>query len=207
MRGMKLSVCLLLGLVWGCCLYAADDSSPREIPISDITSTSNQNGLQRPEPAHQGDTDNERAGKPSYYLDQISLKGGGAGASNIFLVDAPNFNSAVAATTHVLIGGFSADKSAPLNQPNPPRGNYWLVAYLGISGSNPSEWLVDKATVESTTIRFAYHRANPGAETKDECLYFYWVPLKSLPHGTYQLELFDTEANAVTLWRRVIVDK
>jgi hypothetical protein len=80
------------------------------------------------------------------------------------------------------------------------------VVYLGIAGSSSPAWLADAVTVESTTIKFAYHRDRNGGRTKDSWQYLYWIPLKELPIGTYQLELFDNNANAVTLSRRVVVE-
>jgi hypothetical protein len=202
MLGMKLVACLFVVLVLGGYLHAADDSVTREVPLSSVVSTSYQKGLQHA----------ARGWKESGYiepygrdLDKLYEKQGGQGASNVFLADAPDISGAVAATVSVMLGGRSTDRPATLNQPNPPRGSLWLVVYLGVYGSSPPQWIVDSATVESTKIRFAYHRG--GAETKDSYQYFYWVPLKTLPSGTYQLELFDTESNAVTLSRRVIVDK
>jgi hypothetical protein len=207
MRGMKLAKWLCVVLAASGYLHAAEGDSSHEIPLSSITSTSHQSGLQQPEQAHLGDSEATKAGKPSYYLEQIYIKTSGVGASNVFLVDAPDFREAVSATSRVLIGASAADRPATLNEPNPPRGNYWLVAYLGVASSTPPQWLVDSATVESTKIRFAYHHRDSGAVTMDIHQYLYWVPLKTLPPGTYQLELFDTGTSAVTLSRRVVVEK
>jgi hypothetical protein len=183
-----------LGICFGLYMSPATcQENTRDVPLETITTTSYQKGLHH---TTQGN-----------WLLQIYEKGSGLGASNIFLVDAPEFDSAVEATASLFLGGHSADRAVLLDKPNTPKGNHWLVAYLGIAGMASPAWLVDAATVESNTIRFTYHRDKEGGRSRDSWQYFYWVPLKKLPDGVYQLELFDSDAKAVTLSRRVIVGK
>jgi hypothetical protein len=127
------------------------------------------------------------------------------GASNLFLVDAPTIEDAVRASALVFAGARAADVPLPLNMPDPPRGNNWLVVFLGIRGSSPTNWLVDSITVNGNVIRFSYHQQGSGAETANLHAYHYWVPLGKLDSGFYTLELYDTKQSMVTLMRRVEV--
>jgi hypothetical protein len=128
-----------------------------------------------------------------------------SGASNLFLVDAPTIEDAVRASALVLAGSRAVDVPVPLNMPDPPRGNHWLVVFLGIRGSDPPNWLVDSMTINENVIRFSYHQQGYGAATKDLHAYHYWVPLGQLGSGIYKLELYDTDLKEVTLMRRVEV--
>ena len=200
---------LLLVLVAGCAKPAPPPSAPntqnsRIIPLGSIISTSSQGGVQITSLVHRGDGDHK-----SYngYLQQILAKGGGDISSNVFLADAPDIDGAVAAAFTVISGGRSTDIVATLNKSNPPRGNHWLFAYLGIGSSSGPPFIVDEVTVNGTTIRLAYHKPKLMAQTDDIHEYFYWVPLGKLEDGTYSLELFDSGRNEVMLTRRVVVGK
>jgi hypothetical protein len=208
MRGMKGVLSIFACLIAAAIAYANEADGEREIPISSIVTTGMQPGLLHTGPArHSGVDENRYVTVNGTYLQDIYTKTCGVGASNVFLVDAVNINGAVSATASVFLGARSAVEPAPVNEPHPPRGTYWLVAYVGVSGSEPNHWLVDKVTVKSDKIRFVFHRAKPGSETMDLYQYFFWTPLGTLAPGTYELELFDNDANAVSLCRRVIVGK
>lgn len=139
------------------------------------------------------------------YLAQIFETIGGHGTSNVFLADAPDIDGAVSAAAGTIVGGRSADTPIPLNQPNPPTGNYWLVAYLGVGPSSGPWFIVDKVTVQGARIRFSYHNPELTAVTRDIVPYLYWVPLGKLADGTYDLELYDSKRDSLTLMRRVDV--
>jgi hypothetical protein len=181
-------------------LQRPTDRAAVSIPLGSVVSTSRQPELQH---AQQGT--NERGYVVPYgnFLDQLHR--GDGGASNIYLVDAPTITGAVQVSTRVSAGAHTADWPATLNMPDPPRGNYWLVVFLGIRGSSPDHWLVDSVTVEGNLVRFNYHSRGPSPETDDIHHYYYWIPLGALTSGAYNLELFDTELKAVTLMRRVEV--
>jgi hypothetical protein len=173
----------------------------RSIPLAAIVSTSGQHEL---EDASSGTKNGEYVVPYGQYLQQL-YEGGGGGASNIYLVDAPTITDAVQITTRVARQYATADWPTTLNKPDPPRGNYWLVAFLGMRGSNPTHWLVDSVTVQGNQIRFNYHGQGGGARTKDIHQYYYWIPLGYLKSGRYTLELYETALNEVTLMRRVDV--
>jgi hypothetical protein len=193
---------LLLTLVIGC-----GNPTSHVIPLSSITSTSGQEELQ---PAKAGTRiENGKAVYVSefgYILQQI-FNGSDSGASNVFLVEAPqNINDAVSASSGVLIGERTAEIPAPLNKPDPPRGNYWMIVYLGCAGSEPAKWIVERVAIENCRIRFSYY-SPVSPETCDVHHYFYWIPLGSLAAGNYELELYDIKQKAVTLMRRVPVGR
>ncbi len=179
---------------------------PVAIPIASIISTNGQDGLQvATSGTRMVDGKQEYASPFGEALQRFFEATKGQGASNVFLVDALNASAAITVSGSVFAGYRSADRPATLNQPNPPRGNNWLVVYIGISGSNPIRWLVDSVTVDSGTIRFNYHMNPIGGSTADIHYYYFWVPLGDLKKDVYNLELYETELKAVTLMRRVEV--
>lgn len=202
MRGMRLApLMLLVFLSTGCTKPPPPPSAPntqnsRVIPLESIISPSPQ--FYRSDGEHK-----------SYegYLAQILARGGGYILPNVFLADAPDIDGAVAAASHVILERAGTDTVALRNQPNPRTGNHWLVAYLGIGTSSGPLFIVDKVTANGPTITFSYHKPKLMAATDDLHDYFYWVPLGRLDPGVYQLELFDTDADAVMLSRRVTVGK
>jgi len=160
----------------------------REIPLSSIVSTRGQFGRQQ---------------STSGYLAQIYEKM--SGPSNVFLADAPDIDGAVSAAFGAMVGFRSADTPVTLDQSNPPRGNYWLVTYLGTSTSTGPWFIVDKITVDRSKIRFSYHTPKLSTVTADLVPYLYWVPIGNLADGTYDLELHDSKNDLVTLVRRIVV--
>jgi hypothetical protein len=127
-------------------------------------------------------------------------------ASNVFLVDAANEYDAINASASVLFGPFSADTAATVNAPDPKPGSHWFVVYLGAGPSTPTWFLVESATVQGNTIRLIYSKAAAATQiTADIRRYYFWIPLGKLEPGTYIVELYDSNVNAVTLSRRVYV--
>jgi hypothetical protein len=180
-------------------------SAAGSIPLSAIASTSSQKELLRVYQPPLGHFDDVTAKTIGSLLDQIYLKTSEVGTSNVFLVYASDLTAAIAATSHAFIGGSAAEWVSDLYHFKRSAGECWLVAYLGVAGSDPAHWLVDAVSVEPPTIRFSYHRVKPGAMTADIHQYFYWVPLGNLSPGIYQLELSDSGADTTTLSRRVLV--
>jgi hypothetical protein len=177
-----------------------------DIPLESIISTSGQAGLQATTsgaPIVGGKT--EYVSPNGEALQHFLEVTKGQGASNVFLVDAPNGSAAITASGSVFAGYRSADTPANLDQPKPPRGNQWLVVFVGISGSNPVRWIVDSVTLDAARIRFNYHKNPIGVSTDDIHYYYFWVPTGNLSGGAYNLELYETELKAVTLMRRVEV--
>ncbi len=174
------------------------------IPLSSIISTSGQGELQATTAGYRMVDGEKQYVVPTgealqHFFDMTK----GNAASNVFLVDAPNDVSAMAVSSTVFAGYRSAEYPAVLNKPNPPRGNHWLVVFVGVAGSSPVSWIVDNVTVNDGKIRFGYHRNPIGASSLDIHYYYYWVPLGKLDDGIYSLELYDTKLKAVTLMRRV----
>jgi hypothetical protein len=176
------------------------------IPLSAILSTSGQGELQ-------GTFDGYRMvdGKKEFVvptgeaIQHFFETTKGSGPSNIFLVDAPNDISAIGVSSMVFAAHWSADFPVTLNEPNPPRGNHWLVVFIGVGGSEPVRWSVDSVSVGKGIIRFNYHKNKIGESTCDIHYYYYWVPVGRLDDGVYDLELYDTSLKAITLLRRVEV--
>ncbi|MCC6491687.1 MAG: hypothetical protein IT424_01555 [Pirellulales bacterium] len=178
---------------------AAESASPEEktartIPLESVLTTSGQQGLKNVR-----DVFPEENG----YLRQILE--GRCGASTAFLVEAPSIIDAVSASAGVFVGSRNASTPATLNKPDPPRGTFALVAYLGSGGSEPTKWIVDKIEIGPHRIRLSYHAKQPGPETTDVHRYHYWALIDDLNPGYYNVELYDTAENAVTLMRRVEV--
>lgn len=173
---------------------AKEKSTP--IPLDSIYSTSVQKGLRRlPRPAGR---------ELRNALDELHVALVHMDISNVFLARGGDIQEAVKATERAFTWG------QPVEQPVTPEDRVkpetiWLVAYLGVASSVPSYWLVQSAEVRGNTVRITYARG--GAFTPDSREYLYWVPLGKLGVGSYCLELFDADQNAVTLMRRVSVPK
>jgi hypothetical protein len=90
-----------------------------------------------------------------------------------------------------------------VNVPDPPRGNHWLLVYLGIGPSNPTWWTVESVAVGKERIILNYQKSNANSANRALHRYCYWIPLGKLDLGTYVLELVDVNKGAVTLMRRV----
>jgi hypothetical protein len=200
---LSLTACLLLVVaIW---TRISSVSVPlSSIPLSSILSTSGQEEMQGTTSAvRMIDGEKEYVVPTGEALQRFFEVTKGNGATNIFLVDAPNDVSAIAVSATVFAGYRSVGVPVTLNQSNPPRGNHWLVVSLGVAGSSPTRWLVDSVTVNQGKIRFSYHKNAIGISTADIHNYFYWVPLGTCDYGVYYLELYETNLEAVTLSRRV----
>lgn len=172
------------------------------IPLASILTTSPQQGMLHPREVFHEQSKDRKNVVTNGYLRQI-LQGTKGGASNIFLVDATNVNDAVNASFSVLVGARGADTPAPVNKPDPVRGSHWLVAYLGTGPSSPTWWVVESVVVDGSTVRLTYRKTRPTAATRDAHQYYYWVPLPTLDPGSYELKLYTSDRNLVTLMRRV----
>jgi hypothetical protein len=208
---------LVMALAMSSCSTKSEPPSPRsdptkgeeesrEIPLSSVATTSSQFGREQMSIAYRDEGGQRKyTNKYGGYLAQILETISGHGASNVFLADAPDIDGAVGAAAGSIIGGRSADRPIPLNQSNRPTGNYWLVAYLGVGSSSGPAFIVDKATVQGAKIRLSYHNPKLTTATADIVPYLYWVPLGKLADGTYDLELYDSGRDLLTLMRRVVV--
>jgi hypothetical protein len=98
----------------------------KEIPLSEVYSTSEQPGLKLMNRGQRGSgTQQEYVEKYGYQLEQIYTESSGVGASNTFLVEAPDIAGAVAAAASVFLGSRSAETPATGDYPGSPRGHYW----------------------------------------------------------------------------------
>ena len=204
MRHTTTTVLSWIGII-SVCLGMQARGDEKRIDISSMMTTSPQDGMLRvtDEIPENGDRINVSS---RGYLRQI-LQNVTGNSSNVFLVDATTPHDAVNASWSVFIGPFSGSTAATVNTADPVRGSHWLVAYLGTAGSEPSYWIVDKATINGRTIRLTYRIRDPGPETRDSHRYYYWVPLGTLKPDTYKVELYDAGLEEVTLMRRVEVEK
>jgi hypothetical protein len=94
------------------------------------------------------------------------------------------------------VGPINPDKEVKSDQ-------FWLVAFLGTSGSSPPEWLVGSARLKGNEVRLVYRKKS--SESADAFPYLVWVPLGKLKPGIYTVELFDEDKRRVTLLRRVTI--
>jgi hypothetical protein len=187
-------------LLFAVCTIAtpSDLNSEKTIPLSTVVTTGPQGELK----AFQVEFPNEVERRKQFQ--QISAFS--SGASNLFLVDATNSLDAFKATLSVLEGSHSAETPAPVNTAEPKRGNYWLVAYLGVGPSEPVWWVVESVTIKRNAIRVTFHQAKGNLVTRDVWRFYYWIPVGTLDPGKYQLEFYNVKEKAVTLSRRVTIE-
>ncbi len=172
---------------------AADTASQKteevkKIPLESVFSTDMQPGLKLVE-------------RGRHSVEKLHECASRIGASNVFLAQCDDVQTAVDVTSYVFGGGQSADKpvTARLRSDS---AQYWLVAYLGVSGSGGA-WRIKSAEVSQSSVRLAYTPV--GSRVNDVHPYFFWVPLGKLEPRAYTIELFDTKQEQVVLSRRVIV--
>lgn len=199
LTGVSLSIFLTVQAI-AAEIHQENDDERRTIPLSEFVTTSPQNGLQAVQSLLQQKGNAQTANS---YLRQ--LLSGANGSSNVFLVDATSLHDALAASFEVLVGSRSAETPAPVNAPNPKRGTFWLVAYLGTAPSNPTWWTIESVNVTNNRVVLDYRKAKPTSATADSHRYYYWVPLGKLTPGVYEIQLRDVDQNAVNLMRRVEV--
>jgi hypothetical protein len=160
----------------------------RKIPLESIFTTSKQEGLLEPPDLE------------PFYRGTCIL-----GASNIFLVRAGSIKQALEGTRRVLAGGGSATRVPSSSQIEFHPSAVWLVAYFGVTGSNPKAWLVVSVELHDKTIRVNFSEPVRQFRTEDTLSYTAWAPLGELRPGTYTLELFDVGKKEVVLMRRAEV--
>lgn len=179
-------------------LAFAAPASAKEIPLSEIHATVPSEGMQAA-------NSTQKVGGKYIHPDGEAIgelqKAYRSGASNVLLARSDSRRDAINATIRAagLLG---------LGQPVPKpgaetRGNYWLVAYLGMS--TPDSLIVESVTVEENKIRLAYTKQQSKNPVMMGYQFFCWVPLGKLEAGNYELELFDSDRKKVTLMRLVEV--
>ena len=170
------------------------------IPLNSIYSTSIQEGLKVVNPGHA----NAAFENQMQELYRQSIK---MGASNVFLARGDDIAAAVKATWEVFTRWRSVDEPASYDRRS-KSGQYWLVAYLGVTGSTPPVLVVKSVEVSGQEIRLTLTNPgsrNPGYVTHNLHPYFFWVPLGKLETETYALHLVEAGAEASVLLRRVKV--
>ena len=176
------------------------------ISLSSIVTTSPQKGMLHVRELLDQQTPDRIAKSAHGYLTQI-LQANKGGASNVFLVDAGNAPSAIAASSNVFVGPWTANTPAYENTPDPNRGLHWLVAYLGWGDPHAATWGIDEVRREGNLITLRY-RKKPSPEDSDvDHRYFFWVPLTKLSPGSYEVKLEDADSHTTTLMRRVEVSR
>lgn len=152
--------------------------------------------------------DSDLEGVDEQVLKKFRDRSRGYGCSNVYLVWGDDIEEAVRATHDGLqsIAGASIPCSASGTE-DKKREGVWMVAFLGIAGSDPPEWRVKSATVDPArkVVRVTYHEG--ASATLDVCPYYAWVPLKGLAEGRYTLELYDADAAEVVVSRKVTVKR
>jgi hypothetical protein len=187
----------------GCISPSKEEPNPEPepetvtIPLASIFSTNGQEGLL---------SLRNGAADPCEFDMAAIRREVGSGSSNIFLANAGDIVQAVNATREAFLGGRSAEVPVlPELAGGPKPTSFWMVAFLGVTGSEPPAWVVRSAERKGKVIRLSVQRPAGGGETKDSHLYFVWVPLGKMEPGKYTLELFDAKKKEVTLKRRVAV--
>jgi hypothetical protein len=166
------------------------------IPLERVYTTSAQKNLTRPEFVR-----DEKADK---LYERVRKEVAKTGLTNLFLAGADDLRAALMATDLAFSAAYPGDK--PVQEVgSTPAKQYWLVVYLGLSGSEPPRWYLNSVRVQSELIRFHYVNGEREERTADECVYLYWVPLGKLKAGTYLLEIFDDDTSMSMLGRRVTV--
>lgn len=186
------------------CWRSAFAAEPVTVPLADMLTTSRQEGMQQVGEEFRRPGNEKENKSITGYLKQI-YEASRQGASNAFLVDATNAHDAVRASASVLLGGRSASAAVPVEKQRAYLGSHWLVAYLGCGHSDPLPWIVENAAVVESKIQLTYRQPRAFIATSDSLPYYYWIPLGKLAPGTYEIELFDADEQAVTLMRRVEV--
>ena len=171
----------------------------RRVAADQIYSSTEQTGL-RKFPAW------EKKGTKEW-ISEILKAGDRNGASNVFLVHGNDIEEAIWPSYQVICEGYGAETA---HSPDDSISPVWLVAYLGKHLINPEEWEVESVTVEGRQIRLKYGRPN-GKEWRPSVQwlspYYYWAPLPKLAPGVYSVELYDASEKAITLLRRVKVER
>ena len=80
------------------------------------------------------------------------------------------------------------------------------MAYLGSSGSQPPEWVLEAVQIKDKNIRIIYTHSKDKTRTADLRPYLYWAPLGVVRPGEYTLELYDADAKKTTVERKCRVE-
>ena len=176
------------------------------IPLSSIVTTSPQKEMLRVKELLDQQTSEQIAKSTSGYLSKIYQANSG-GASNVFIVDAGDAAAAIVASCSVLVGPWSANTPAYENKPDPNRGSYWMVAYLGWGDDDSTTWEVKEVRRQGKQITLSYHKKRLPEDSDQSHQYFYWIPLGQLSPGSYEVELVDLQSHSTTLARRVEVTR
>ncbi len=124
------------------------------------------------------------------------------GTSNIFLVRGAEIKDAVQATTVAYNRGFGA-RDPVWDDPLQNNEQLWVVAFFGVSGSGPLEWIVKGVERADNRVRVSFSQL--GSHTQDRFPYFLWAPLGRLEAGEYTLDLYDATEKIVVLSRNIKV--
>lgn len=177
------------------CLIAApmpSDPLKRLIDPADIYITQEQASFKVVAPGHIK-VDNEVQVK----LKTICLK---SGLSNIFMIRSPDIESAVLTTIYAFEGGVGGDTPIRRNT-TATDAPLWVVAYLGLGGSQPAQFKVKSAEVFPDKIRLTYEEKT--SLTLDSSPYLIWIRIDKLPAEACYVELYNGTANATIMSRRV----
>jgi hypothetical protein len=176
------------------------------IPLSSIVTTSPQKGMLHVRELLDQQTPDQIAKSAHGYLTQI-LQANKGGASSVFLVDAGDAPSAIAASFNVFVGPWTANTPVHENSPDPNRGIHWLVAYLGWGDDDSTTWEIDEVRSEGNIMTLKYHKNRLPEDSDQDRQYFFWVPLGQLSPGSYEVNIEDRDSNTTTLMRRVEISR
>jgi hypothetical protein len=173
------------------------------IPLDKVYSTSGQKGLQLlPEPP------NERWVRGRKLLSEILDH---SGASNAFLVVAPDIHDALTATQFCYLRNHNASIVQPetqfLKDPDVGSNTVWLHVFLG-AGSDAEGWKLKSIDIENDTITFrcSTFMEIPGIPGFVNWGQAYWAPIPR-PSASEVLIVIEEDSNPVPLFTRRVTIK
>ena len=165
-----------------------------EIPLTEIVTTSTQQGLKR---------FGEQIAGIEKESTEMAMVASNLGASNVFLVRGNDAKSAILATCRIFTAGRNVEYPVAAD-PNSNSDEYWLVAFMGCAGSSPPQWEVATVQKHGAAMRIVFQPL-PLESSQDVLAYFFWVPVGKLAKGQYRLELIRQEQEQPMLVRTVTV--
>ena len=162
------------------------------VPLSEVYSTGFQTELAGLPPVEE---------KHYPVLAEIKARASGFGTSNAFVIAADNNRELVYYTRGVLASAYPPEVVWRRRVPPGTPLSLWLVVVFGGTSSTPPGWKVESVVARGDAVRFSFRRADPLIATGDVHPYVYWCKLPDARFDSYQLELFDLDADRVMLSR------
>jgi hypothetical protein len=181
-------------IVLGCAFSQQGEEKLEPVPLAEVYASREQKGLKQLDLSVRSPF-NEDVIKPFVTLHPR--------ASNIFLTSAENIEEA---TQKALTFDGGNNGGARLILPKKD-STTWLVVFLGFNCSSPLQWKLESVKCGKSKIRATYWTETLQRQrTRDSEPYLYVAPLKDVKPSVYELELFDSVKEKMTIKRRVEVE-